>query len=55
MFTKEGWEDPSWEEPEELSLLQRAIDIVLEKLEGNHSSGQTARPTNRPKFNENHQ
>lgn len=37
MFTKEGWEDPTWEEPEELSLLQRAIDMVLEKLEGNGS------------------
>lgn len=37
MFTKEGWEDPTWKEPEELSLLQRAIDMVLEKLEGNGS------------------
>lgn len=37
MFTKEGWEDPTWEEPGELSLLQRAIDMVLEKLEGNGS------------------
>jgi|GEM_PF-1937623 len=33
MFTKEGWEDRTWEEPGELSLLQRAIDMVLEKLE----------------------
>ncbi|MDI6848671.1 MAG: hypothetical protein QME69_02635 [Candidatus Saccharicenans sp.] len=38
MFTKEGWEDPTWMEPEDLSLLQRAIDMVLEKLEGNQMS-----------------
>lgn len=35
MFSKEGWEDPTWRVPEEISLLQRAIDMVLEKLEGN--------------------
>ncbi len=32
MFTKEGWEDPSWREPEELSLLRRAIEMVTDKL-----------------------
>lgn len=37
MFTKEGWEDPTWREPEELSLLMRAIDMVLDKLEENNS------------------
>lgn len=40
MFTKEGWEDPTWKEPEELSLLRRAIDMVLDKLEVNRSDGQ---------------